>query len=589
MSGVAYRTQQDMTKYRKAYMDTLGLQIKNDDINDQANKVYQRTGAPSQLVDTRDATEKLRDLTNLRMQLRGRLTEIMSGADANAVSSGLNDDEARFVAQQINTIIKDLKPKFALGVPATAFNQYLARLMQKFNETQGVDYPLQNIPELRDLQEILRNVRELGLDNTEIGRDITQNIADLRQAINELPLAVEAIQENQNAILTDEILREVDGLLREMPTSAQLAKSLQLLNTAMTRRDMVLAETVMREIASITSYSGDLQAELAALRETISQTEPLQMATAEEIPEATVLSVGLEPKVIVKEIEYGYIPLIELRKSSFPNTSRVIGKPSMKDYLEAIRKIDPEAAKKIGLTKNLDKTTAIIRLEREDETIKQLWARAQPEALLSGKSPPQVVEFTEDEIQGSGFSTGLNPHKKLFTMPKMPRMKGKGLMVDETAGLPQEADYVPFGKHLINRRKLKDGVIMVKRRNGAFIPELKTKRISPNLQVVFNKMAGGAIPSFSELERLDDEEREYLKFVSNRTSLSSKLDVPSPKKDKNEELINQFSIIRGQLIAGNDSQEMIKKFKKIIVDMIDRELLPKGQARDILVELAKIE
>ncbi len=583
MSGVAYRTQRDVDKYRKEYMANLALEAKNDEMNYKANQMYQRTGAPSQLVDTRDTTEKLRDLETLRNTLRSRLTEIMSGSDANQVASELNDDEARFVAQQINTIIADLKPKFALGVPSQAFNAYLARLMRKFNETQGVDYTLQNIPELGDLQQILQNVRALGFANTGVGQDIIRNIEDIRQAIGELPNAMEAIQTNQNAIVIDTIVREVEDMVRELPSSTQLKTLLGELDVATSRRDTVLAESIMRQIASLTAYAGDLQQELAALRETIKESEQLPFAQVDEIPAAEAGArriVGEDPKIVIKNIEYGYIPRAELRDTLRNQSSKAL--PNTNDYIDAIRKINLQAAKQLGLNKNMSRFEAIVILENQDDAIRQLWDSAEPEA----------------EITGKGINTGLNPNKKLISIPKMPRIKGRGLTepmsrgrfsVDETAGIPFEADYVPFGKHLINRKRLKDGVLMVKRRNGSFIPDLKTKRVSNNLKVVFSKMAGGSIPSFSDLEKLDDDEREYLRFVSHRSSLSGKLDVPSPKKDKNEQLINQFEIIRGQMISGNDSVEMVKKFKKILVEMVDRDLLPKGQVRELLIELARME
>ncbi len=568
MSGVPYRTQRDIDKYRKEYMANLSLEAKNDELNYKANQMYQRTGAPSQLTDTRDTTEKLRDLESLRNMLRSRLTEIMSGTDANQVASELNADEAQFVAQQINTIIADLKPKFALGVPSQAFNAYLARLMAKFNETQGVEFTLQNIPALEDLQQIVRSVRDLDLNNTAIGQDIIQNVEDLREAINTFPVAINAIQTNGNAIVIDTIIREIEDIIREMPTSIQLRELLAQLEVATTRRDTALAESIMRQIAGLTAYAGDLQQELAQLRETIKEGEPTIATTATTAQVQTAQGrriIGQDPKIIVGNIEFGYIP---------PNELDALKKSEVEDYIKAIKKINPNVATdQILLTPRLPKYSNVARLKENDELVRQLWQDAETEAGITGK----------------GINTGLNPNKKLITMPKMPRIKGRGLAIDESSGLPYEADYVPFGKHIINRKRLKEGVLMVKRRNGSFIPDLKTKRVSHNLQVVFNKMAGGSIPSFGDLEKLDDDEREYLQFVSHRTSLSSKFDVPSPKKDRNEQLINQFEIIRGQMISGNDSVEMIKKFKKILVEMVDRDLLPKGQVRELLIELARME
>ena len=143
MSGQPYRNALDIAKFRNEYLSTLALQAHINDQNLQANKIFQRTGAPTQPTDTRTTSEKLADLLNLRIKIRSDLSNIMSGDDAQRVSENLDENEIRFLAQQLPTIIADLKPKFSLGVPSDIFNQYLQRYMQKYQETQGVEYGLQ--------------------------------------------------------------------------------------------------------------------------------------------------------------------------------------------------------------------------------------------------------------------------------------------------------------------------------------------------------------------------------------------------------------------------------------------------------------
>lgn len=171
------------------------------------------------------------------------------------------------------------------------------------------------------------------------------------------------------------------------------------------------------------------------------------------------------------------------------------------------------------------------------------------------------------------------------------KMRGKGILIDYNAGIKADAskqnNYVPFGKFVINRNKLACGIIMMKRPNGAFMGDIKTKRISNNLKNVFDKIVGGNIPSFNDYDKLDDDEREYLKFVSSKANLEDKLAVPAPKKDTDEKLINKFEVYRGQLCAGQDNKEMIEEFKKLLIILCDKKLLPRRQVSDILIDLAR--
>jgi hypothetical protein len=63
----------------------------------------------------------------------------MSPDEAAKVVSQLNEDEITFGRTQLQAIIKDLKPRFELGVPSAVFINYLKKLIEKFIITEGVE------------------------------------------------------------------------------------------------------------------------------------------------------------------------------------------------------------------------------------------------------------------------------------------------------------------------------------------------------------------------------------------------------------------------------------------------------------------
>ena len=128
---------------------------------------------------------------------------------------------------------------------------------------------------------------------------------------------------------------------------------------------------------------------------------------------------------------------------------------------------------------------------------------------------------------------------------------------------------------------------MIKRPNGTFMGDVTSRRISNNLRNVFNKIVGGAIPSYQDFAKLDDDEKQYLHHISKKANLVDKLNVPTPNKDEEEKMINRFEILRGQIVAGNDNKQMITEFKKLLLDMSDRKLLPRRQISDILIDIEK--
>jgi len=733
MSGVAYKTKRDIINYRKAYMDSLALEEKNIDMNYKANQIYQSTGAPSQPVDTRDTTEKLGDLEKLRIMVRSRLSEIMSGSDANEVSASLPPEELQFVSQQINFIINDLKPKYALGVPAQIFAQYVVRLMQKMEQTQGVDLNFQqdNLPTPTEIRGLIRDIRQLAAaagggragpaqgqaPANPIVQNIVDNLQTLQQTVETIQTAVNVINDSVDPTFNERLAEQVQAALEDVPTQTQFFELVEEVERVKERNDYNTYDRFINRTHNETMPYSELQEPTASIIQTLQEspsarerararalqrerefgiqreplttrptpipTQPLQfgsieideemegmdenerqayqewrqarsrleMATRpqeleqeeEEVPVTSkgrpprrFESIGRDPKIFLENVAYGYIPprdipgLFGEKRLLTSADPRPYGKPATEGYLTAIRllgfgKLRLQKEKDIlnSMDQNMNFTEFLTFTMDNDRLIKRIFEKAEPSEdfpipeetftetnpMLETPQPRKKVpeatrmqEFT-DLPRPTGIATteGATPIAEYFggkpvtrstsrsVTGKGVRMRGRGVVVDESAGVMAEPDYIPFGKHLLNRRRLRDGVVMIKRRSGAFIPQLKTKLVSPNLQKVFQKMAGGMVPSFSELEQLDDDEREYLNHVASRTALSSKFAIPSPKKNKDEQLVNSFNIIRGQLIAGNDSKDMINKFKKILVEMIDRELIPKSQTREILIELARLE
>jgi hypothetical protein len=201
-----------------------------------------------------------------------------------------------------------------------------------------------------------------------------------------------------------------------------------------------------------------------------------------------------------------------------------------------------------------------------------------------GKPIPKFLPFyarRRTEILGSGLNS-----KKLKS-----KMKGGSVRIDINAGMKNDTNvpkYVPFGRYIINRSKLNDGVVMIKRPNGAFMGDLQSRRVSNNLRNVFEKVVGGNIPTYQDFAKLDEDEKQYLHYVSKKANLVDKLQVPTPNKDEEERMINRYEILRGQLVAGNDNKQMIAEFKKLLLDMSDRKLLPRRQVSDILIDIEKM-
>jgi hypothetical protein len=139
MSGFPINSKLDQARFRKQYLDSLQLQIKNNDLNYNANKLYKKTGIPQQPTDERSQEEKYRDIQGLKQSLNSQLLTLMDGANAQAVLNQLNDNDIIFLSNSFPKLYKDLKPTYALGVPSYIFVDYLNRYGRAQSRNMGLD------------------------------------------------------------------------------------------------------------------------------------------------------------------------------------------------------------------------------------------------------------------------------------------------------------------------------------------------------------------------------------------------------------------------------------------------------------------
>jgi hypothetical protein len=133
------KTQADRQKVYREYMASLNLEQKNIEKTANAIKTKDLTGVSSAIRDTRTTSEKYMDIYRLRNELQSGLNDLMSPDESAKVVSELTEDEIQFGRTQLQAIIRDLKPRFELGVPSIVFINYLRKLLQKFILTEGVE------------------------------------------------------------------------------------------------------------------------------------------------------------------------------------------------------------------------------------------------------------------------------------------------------------------------------------------------------------------------------------------------------------------------------------------------------------------
>jgi len=632
MSGKPLISPSDASKYRQQYLATLALQANINDANLQANKIYKRTGqTPTQPTDMRLTSEKLADIERLKIEVRAQLASIMDGQDAQATIASLPTEALQFVAQNINQIVKEIKPQFQLGIPATAFEVWLNNYMRKSSEVNEVAYGLQQndgedvilgAEQIRELInfELLRKIDEvikrLG-DKNPMRRVLKRRIGDL-EPIVELEDELTTIGQIKDVSSRHIIQELLNDIFNDLPLQVEVYDVLNPLSNSLDRKDERLAEVYTNKLDDLLAVEPSAIEGAIRIKQILQRIDDGQ--SNEDIEEIGYGGGGGEgnpsriPK-LTKDSDFDYKLLQYEREYGDLNPNKYVDKYiSKKDLTKEIERAiqitsynsSSSSRTARAYYENVMGNQLLTETPLSISKLKQVYYHiidtlttlkyngGEFNKYLQSSPPPPAFDNPFDTASTSTLSYSKEPIR--FSDEPISVKKGKGIggrkpitrVVDYSQGVGPIDHYVPFGKIFINTDKLKKGIVSVRKGKGVHITCLKVQRVSPNLNDIIGKVVGGGNPSYTQLSKLNDEEREYLYKLGKHSDLLDKIGVEAPTKADDDQDINQFEIYKGQISSGNDSREMVGNFKKLIVKMIGKRLLPPGQAKQLLLDLTEM-
>lgn len=600
MSGQPYKSPIDITTARQSYLANLKLRAELDDKNLQANKVYVKTGQlPVEPTDTRTLTEKLADVQRLKIELASKLQEITDGENAQAIMNQLDEGQIQFLSQNFNPIKEQMKKMYSKGVLAPIFIDFLQRYMDKYAQTRGVELGLQQsagnqllanqqaimntMATRENYDDIIQSIRDLGVQQSAFGRSILNNVDEIKAITSDFPVIFDRINKENNEITKNQILETLTEIIDELPSKVDLERALINLERNVQSSNVEGIKASLVQLKNLTETGTDIAEQIAILNKLLGQNVVPVPTSATIIPPQPVqppVQQGVALTQRQQEIQSNYRPL-----SSADNDTNV-------KKLKYIKKMASYLIK--------DENGQPLQMLRNDAG--DIFNSYRPWVMdIYGREPTSISK-TELEDAVKRINTGLRilgwgdenapgVGKGMCGYGIVKRVRPSQVLetdIDFKAGIRPSPKFAPMGRYLINKRQLDKDIVAIKRPAGSTIPNLPSQRVSRNLGNVIRKIVGNGVPTFDELNSLTDEERVYLHKVARESRIDDKLNIPTPKKDEDEKDINQFEILKGQILAGNDNIELVKKFKTIILKLSKKDLIPKAQVKELLLDLATL-
>lgn len=155
-------------------------------------------------------------------------------------------------------------------------------------------------------------------------------------------------------------------------------------------------------------------------------------------------------------------------------------------------------------------------------------------------------------------------------------------------GIGEAMKWVSLGKYKIDSHKLDNGILALRTQSGAIVAKYPTQKLSSAVVPIIEAAVENRQPAFDVLSSLSPEDRSFVKKLSKNSGIFQHIGQGLPSNPKDDEDIKEFEIMRGEILAGNDNTTLIKNFKTQIMRLMSRDLLPKSEGKELLLEMAAL-
>jgi hypothetical protein len=542
MNPQSVRNSVDKTRVRNEYLAELSRRSALEQKILNANKIFKQTGAITTVPDTRTSTEKAMDKTRLLAMAMDFLKTITDPSTANIILQKLSLDQLNFILNKKEMISADMKKQYALGVTDMAFFMYLKKLEQRLEMTteELVKAVRESTASKEDLREMANMFRDAGY---------TAVVNAIQEYIGKIP-SFQGQVENSD-VATQALMNIISRLIPK----GEFNDMMNELGVAVKNNDEGLYNDIAGRLSEYFVIGN------------------ANVVEVEQLAEADAIFSGGAP------IEGETVSL-----ESIPKT--------IADFEDLYRSQQQDILKLLRRQKLVPRKGDVMKL-KTSERIAEFQAyldrvsTAQPvqtqEEGVFIPTPENVLAYEQPsaELEASGSGIRRRP------------MRGCGLVkvspvnIDVSKGIKKEPSYVPFGKHLLNRHKLGEGILMIKTIKGSGVADLEPRKISSKLVKVLKDYADDKMVGYEVLDGLSDDEKMMLHKVAQKTQLTDKIIIPY-KKTSDEKDNDRFVILKGEIIAGNDNPKLVKEFKLLLIKLIKDKKVPRGEGNEILQMLLEL-
>ena len=150
------------------------------------------------------------------------------------------------------------------------------------------------------------------------------------------------------------------------------------------------------------------------------------------------------------------------------------------------------------------------------------------------------------------------------------------------------SEFIPFGKYLLSLKNLQKNKFLLRTKSKNPVLSFKTIVLTRKTKAIVQKLLQDVEVTFEEIDSLNEDEKNDIDTIISKTDIDTRLRVPNTKRSRLERDLNKFNVLRGSIIAGNNSTELLKDFRKLLLSLSNSGYISKKETGDVLLEMLKL-
>ncbi len=161
-------------------------------------------------------------------------------------------------------------------------------------------------------------------------------------------------------------------------------------------------------------------------------------------------------------------------------------------------------------------------------------------------------------------------------------------MVQAGIECKNKAHYKTFGRFIINCDLLVHNNILLVKYSGSYGPvnTLKRTKIGDDLKNAILELLDSSKINYELLKDCNHHDRQVFERLIKRAGLDKQLDYDKNLCKMNETGLKlRFEILRGEILADNNNQEIVDELKYVINELMEIKVISPSDGKDLLEEL----